>query len=457
MEETSSTVINSTMENLSDHRSSGDLYCGPEGSQEEIMAIGDTCSFWLEGVALSVVGVIGIVGNILTILVLSTKDMRNSFNLLLIVLAWFDIFFIIIAVLDYSVARVFEWPFDMESKLYVYMFPRFLYPINNIIFSTSIFLTVVVAFERFNAVCRPHQYRNNTASSSPVTRVASYVLPVILFSALLNIPKFFETELVTREVLVLHEPDSANEGNSTTGNLTQLNMTKMNMTTYIMTPLRNNPEYITYYVNWTRLLLTGIIPVSSLVYFNTRIFKGIKYAHVRANRNSKTNNEMNLAGVLIVIVIVFLLCHFPRLIINCTEFLWTNSIRMCESFMPPGWFLCLTSFMHWLLIVNASTNFLIYCFMGNKFKTVLMSMVRDLIKGKEQSSSLVMMADAVGVKRELSKATTLTVAVSPIPAREPEEVNLIVPPAITEEHSLSSCKSLVLGEGSRGSQSVTQV
>ena len=94
--------------------------------------------------------------------------MRNSFNLLLIVLAWFDIFFIIIAVLDYSVARgdviqtlfgvhiynsyfrftflwwfhkfqimhfsVFEWPFDMESKLYVYMFPRFLYPINNIIF-----------------------------------------------------------------------------------------------------------------------------------------------------------------------------------------------------------------------------------------------------------------------------------------------------------------------------------
>ena len=48
---------------------------------------------------------IGIVGNILIILVLSTKDMRNSFNLLLIVLAWFDIFFIIIAVLDYSMAR----------------------------------------------------------------------------------------------------------------------------------------------------------------------------------------------------------------------------------------------------------------------------------------------------------------------------------------------------------------
>ena len=39
--------------------------------------------------------------------------------------------------------------------------------------------------------------------------------------------------------------------------------------------------------------------------------------------------------------------------------------------MPPAWFLCLTSFMHWLLIVNSSSNFIIYCFMGQQFKQVL--------------------------------------------------------------------------------------
>ena len=42
--------------------------------------------------------------------------MRNSFNLLLIVLAWFDIFFIIIAVLDYSVARGED---EGQSKVFV--------------------------------------------------------------------------------------------------------------------------------------------------------------------------------------------------------------------------------------------------------------------------------------------------------------------------------------------------
>ena len=51
------------------------------------------------------VGSFGILGNILIILVLATKQMRNSFNLLLIVLSSFDILFIAIAILDYGMAR----------------------------------------------------------------------------------------------------------------------------------------------------------------------------------------------------------------------------------------------------------------------------------------------------------------------------------------------------------------
>ena len=52
---------------------------------------------------------------------------------------------------------------------------------------------------------------------------------------------------------------------------------------------------------------------------------------------------MNLASVLVCIVIMFLFCHFPRLIINCYEFLMIDSLNSdCEDFMPPVWFLCLT-------------------------------------------------------------------------------------------------------------------
>jgi len=348
-------------------------FCTPSGQD---MELAEFCTFWLEGVALTCVGSFGIVGNLLIILVLSTNEMRNSFNLLLIVLSSFDILFIFFAILDYGMARVFRWPFDFNSEVYALIFPKFLYPLNNIIFNCSIFLTIVIAYERFSAVCRPHAYRANAAATGIGRKVAGYVLPVVVFSTALNIPKFWETELVTASI-----PDESGT-------------TFVNVTSYILTELRNDPLYITYYINWTRLLLTGILPVTLLGYFNTKIFRGIKYAHVRSNRNSSTSNEMNLAGILVCIVIVFLICHFPRLLINCAEFLMTNSILMCSNFIPPAWFLCLTSFMHWLLILNASTNFIIYCFMGNKFKAVLREKLRSFLP-EPQMSELTTMDECV--------------------------------------------------------------
>ena len=47
-------------------------------------------AYWLEGVFLVVVAFLGIVGNFLASLILARKEMRNSFNMLLVALAFFD-------------------------------------------------------------------------------------------------------------------------------------------------------------------------------------------------------------------------------------------------------------------------------------------------------------------------------------------------------------------------------
>ena len=57
-----------------------------------------------------------------------------------------------------------------------------------------------------------------------------------------------------------------------------------------------------------------------------------RYAHVRSNRNSSSHNEVNLATVLICIVIMFLLCHFPRLIINVAEFIINRTFRCAVAY-----------------------------------------------------------------------------------------------------------------------------
>ena len=53
----------------------------------------------------TIVGVPGILGNIISIFVLTSKDMKNSFNLLLSCLAVIDILFNILAISDYAFFR----------------------------------------------------------------------------------------------------------------------------------------------------------------------------------------------------------------------------------------------------------------------------------------------------------------------------------------------------------------
>ena len=95
---------------------------------------------------------------------------------------------------------MFEWPVSHDDEVYAIIFPKILFPLNNIIFSSSIFLTIVIAYERYSCVCRPHQYRQSNLGTSITRKVVTYLLPTILFSTALNIPKFFETELVGEKV-----------------------------------------------------------------------------------------------------------------------------------------------------------------------------------------------------------------------------------------------------------------
>ena len=121
----------------------------------------------------TIVGMFGILGNSLSIRILSEKNMRNStFNILLIVLIIFDNTFILFAMLDYACVRgktiliisgqniahlslVFSWPISIDSSVYALVFPKVLYPLNNIIICCSIGLTLAISIERYNQHGKP--------------------------------------------------------------------------------------------------------------------------------------------------------------------------------------------------------------------------------------------------------------------------------------------------------------
>ena len=106
----------------------------------------------------------------------------------------------------------------------------------------------------------------------------------MILSILLNIPKFLEAK---HEIVEYQDED----------NVTQ------EMVIYNVTSLRVDPDYMYYYIHWTRLLCTGVIPFSYLSYMNMLIYTRMRQNNLSSvrSRSNSTKKQGNLAAILIVI------------------------------------------------------------------------------------------------------------------------------------------------------------
>ena len=77
--------------------------------------------------------------------------MFSTFNLILAFMTLIDTFYLITSIIEYSLVEAFRLTSTTYDRVFVY----FLYPIHNITLVTSVFLHIVMAFERYLAVCHP--------------------------------------------------------------------------------------------------------------------------------------------------------------------------------------------------------------------------------------------------------------------------------------------------------------
>ena len=89
-------------------------------------------AFWVEGVAQTTVAVLGIVGNIVASIILSRKEMRNAFNLLLVTMACFDSTYLFGSILE-----SFRKNFRAVTDLHIVLFPYLLYPFHQVKFDKN--------------------------------------------------------------------------------------------------------------------------------------------------------------------------------------------------------------------------------------------------------------------------------------------------------------------------------
>lgn len=320
---------------LDSNDSSAIMYDCGISYREEVKIYG----LWFDGVFLSLIGVIGLVGNLMALIVLSRPKLRDVFHNLLFALACVDLLYIICGGVNYTFRA-----FEADSDIYTYLFPYFLHPFTQVAMTGTIFMTLAISIERYLGLCHP--------LLPPQARKSwFYILPVIVGSLALNIPKFMEV------------------------NLSFLNGT---LPAYGPSDLRLNEEYIRYYIMWTRLFSTALVPVILLLFLNTRIIIDLFSKKVeRFGSAKRQSKEINLCLILLCIVLVFFLCHSARIILDIIEFSHVEQVINCpriaahQLWAPPYWAQVLYYVSHMMMMLNSSVNFVIYCLVGHTFRREL--------------------------------------------------------------------------------------
>ena len=162
----------------------------------------DQVEYWVGGIFVCCLSIPGMLMNLIAILALITKSSNHTtFNSLLISLFAFDSIY-----LFFETIETFRRRFKLESRLHTILLPKLIYPLTIISLSASIFMTVGVAHERYDAIKKPIIHRQSMRSTKFMRKkFIIYILIVCCFAIGFNIPKFFEVDLAW----IPEKPDKA--------------------------------------------------------------------------------------------------------------------------------------------------------------------------------------------------------------------------------------------------------
>ncbi|CRK98194.1 CLUMA_CG011557, isoform A [Clunio marinus] len=292
-----------------------------------------TFGFWLNGVGIMLIGLMGIFGNMASIRVLSHKQMRSSPNFILIALASSDLILIITSILLFALTTIYPYNGCLKHYYFVTqpMLAGLTYPVAIIAQTISVYMTFLISFERYIAVCHPLKAK----SFCTQTRTKMSIFVIVFMSILYNIPKFFEINL--------NESQDEEFG-------------KFYYVSASM--LRTNKLYITIYINWLYFIFMNLIPLSSITIFNIRIYRQVQIVNrMRVKLTSKERQDIKLTTMLFCVVIVFLCCNCLAVVTNIVETLHIHND-------------ILTKTSNFFVTVNSSVNFIIYVVLVRKFRTI---------------------------------------------------------------------------------------
>ena len=336
-----------------------------------------------------VMWLIGVLANCIAIAALTRNKELSSyfFNWLLTTLAILDSMFLTCGAYDAIRQHLYQ------SYYMDYTHVILIHPLRSMLMVSSIYMLVVLSYERYKAVSEATTYQGNINEIfNPWCHLGKYLMPVLIGSTLLCIPKFFEQEISYRTITA--------SANLTSG----INVTTKTISEIGFAQIRHNRAYVLWYVTVLNTLVTSIVPFLSLVYLNSKIYLGLQQVFVRrstlrssfrAQRPAATErirrNEYQTT-VLFLIVWVFLFCHVLRLILNIAEIINHENERKANDYRCLGvkyWMLVTTVLSNFLLYVNSSINLFVYCIANEHLRGILGKNITSISQYTKKKALLV--------------------------------------------------------------------
>ena len=299
-------------------------------------------SFVVYTILLGLLCIVGLIGNLTSFAVFWMDKIKTSTSFLFQGLSMIDSLLLIAVFPIYCIKPFVEYTGQLQGysiiEPYVLVYGL---PTAYLFQTATIWVTVLVAVNRYIAVCKPYQ----ASRLCTVAQARKQLTIVLIFAMLYNVPKYCEAKLVTT-------PD---------------NVTRPDYTT-----LGQEPLYWIIYGNVSYLVFLLILPLLVLTILNVRLINALnawkqKRAEMQTMRQQQDNN---VTFVLIIVVLVFTVCQAPALV---NQVLWNvlgDSARRCRGFQ-----FYFQRISNMLVILNSSVNFLIYFLFNTRFKQVLLETI----------------------------------------------------------------------------------